>query len=154
MSEDESPSRDEKVASWRFLRQIEVNQTLTALYLITEASRWQHAKGEDDFMRESIGWSKAYILLGFSAADIHECSGPRSFHPHSLDKNDGQAAVGRYLIYPSSKGTLPMLSLDNIMLTWKPKGCSPILENIIITLRRYKRIRREQGRAPSRNGHQ
>lgn len=55
MSEDGSPSRDEKIASWRFLRQIEVNQTLTALYLIIEASRWQHSKGEDGFMRESIG---------------------------------------------------------------------------------------------------
>lgn len=73
MSEDDSPSRDEKVASWRFL-QIEVNQTLTALYLIIEASRWQHSKGEDGFMRESIGWFKSSMHSRFLVADIHECS--------------------------------------------------------------------------------
>ena len=55
MSEDDSPSRDEKIASWRFLRQIEVNQTLTALYLIIEASRWQRSKGEDEVMRNFVG---------------------------------------------------------------------------------------------------
>lgn len=55
MSEDISPSQDEKLASWRFLKQIEVNQTLTALYLIVETSRWQCAKGEDGSMREAVG---------------------------------------------------------------------------------------------------
>ena len=55
LSEDVSPSRDEKLASWRFLRQIEVNQTLTTLYFIIEASRWQHSKGEDRSMREAVG---------------------------------------------------------------------------------------------------
>lgn len=154
MSEDGSPSRDEKIASWRFLRQIEVNQTLTALYLIIEASRWQHSKGEDGFMRESIGWFKSTMHSHFLAADIHECSWPWSFYPDGLDKNDGQAAVGRYLIYPASKGTLPTLNFDNIVLTSKPKGCSPVLENITTTLWRYDRIRREQGRSTSRNGHQ
>ena len=55
MSEDNSSSQDEKLASWRFLRQIEVNQTLTVLYLIIEASRWQRSKGEDGSMREAVG---------------------------------------------------------------------------------------------------
>lgn len=54
MSEDGSPSQDEKLASWRFLRQIEVNQTLTALYLIIETGRWQRSKGNDGSMREAV----------------------------------------------------------------------------------------------------
>ena len=59
MSEDGSPSQDEKIASSRFLRQIEVNQTLTVLYLIIEAGRWQHSKGEDGSMQEAIGWFRS-----------------------------------------------------------------------------------------------
>ena len=55
MLEDGSLSQDEKIASWRFLKQIEVNQTLTALYLIVEASRWQRSKGEHGSMREAVG---------------------------------------------------------------------------------------------------
>ena len=55
MSEDDSPSQEEKLASWRFLKQIEVNQTLTALYLIVEASRWQWSKGEHGPMQEAVG---------------------------------------------------------------------------------------------------
>ncbi|KAL9064010.1 MAG: hypothetical protein Q9161_009143 [Pseudevernia consocians] len=54
ISEDGSPSQDHRLASWRFLKQIEVNQTLTALYLIIEASRWQCSKGEDGPMREAV----------------------------------------------------------------------------------------------------
>ena len=71
MSEDDSPSRDEKIASWRFLRQIEVNQTLTALYLIVEASRWQRSKGEDEVMRDSVGLFNSVLLSHFLAADLH-----------------------------------------------------------------------------------
>ena len=71
MSEDDSPSRDEKIASWRFLRQIEVNQTLTALYLIIEASRWQRSKGENEVMRNFVGWFRSAMLSHFSAADLH-----------------------------------------------------------------------------------
>ena len=74
MSEDGSPSQDEKVASWRFLRQIEVNQTLTALYLIIEAGRWQRSKGEEGPMREAIGLFRSIICTRFSAADNHDCS--------------------------------------------------------------------------------
>ena len=54
-SADVSSSQDEKISSSRFLKQIEVNQTLTALYLLVEASRWQHSKQEDAFMREAFG---------------------------------------------------------------------------------------------------
>ena len=71
MSEDDSPSRDEKIASWRFLRQIEVNQTLTALYLIIESSRWQRSEGEDKVMRDSVGSFNSAMLSDFSAADLH-----------------------------------------------------------------------------------
>ena len=71
VSEDDSASRDEKIASWRFLRQIEVNQTLTALYLIIEASRWQRSKGEDEVMRDSVGLFKSAMLSHFSAANLH-----------------------------------------------------------------------------------
>lgn len=71
MSGDDSPSRDEKIASWRFLRQIEVNQTLTALYLIIEASRWQRSKGDDEVMRDTVGLFNSAILSHFSAADLH-----------------------------------------------------------------------------------
>ena len=72
MSEDDSPSRDEKIASWRFLRQIEVNQTLTALYLIIEASRWQRSKGQDEKMRDSVGLFKSAMKLSHSSgAELH-----------------------------------------------------------------------------------
>ena len=71
MSEDDSPSRDEKIASWRILRQIEVNQTLTALYLIIESSRWQRSEGEDKVMRDSVGLFKSTMLSDFSAADFN-----------------------------------------------------------------------------------
>ncbi|CAD6591782.1 MAG: Factor arrest protein 11 [Alectoria sarmentosa] len=62
MSDDGPPSQDDKIASWRFLRQIEVNQTLTALYLIIEASRWQRSKGEDGSMQEAIAGIGSCIL--------------------------------------------------------------------------------------------
>ena len=77
--EDGSPSQDEKVASWRFLRQIEVNQTLTALYLIVEAGRWQHVKGEDESMREAVGqfksivYSRSQQLTSMVTASLDPC---------------------------------------------------------------------------------
>ena len=74
VSEDGSPSQDEKIASWRFLRQIEVNQTLTALYLIIEAGRWQHSKGEDGSLREAVGLFRSTMCLRGSAANIQICS--------------------------------------------------------------------------------
>ena len=74
LPEDGSPSQDEKLASWRFLRQIEVNQTLTVLYLIVEASRWQHSKGEDGIMREAVGLSRSTTSPPASAADTHTYS--------------------------------------------------------------------------------
>lgn len=52
---DGSGSQDEKIASLRFLKQIEVNQTLTSLYLIVEASRWQRAKQQGLEMQRNIG---------------------------------------------------------------------------------------------------
>ena len=73
LSEDRSPSRDEKIASWRFARQIEVNQTLTILYLIVEASRWQHLKGEDGLMREAVGMFRSAICSRFSIAKYNLC---------------------------------------------------------------------------------
>ncbi len=50
-------SQDQKVTSARFLKQIEVNQTLTALYLIVEGSRWQCAKGRGAMTLQTIGES-------------------------------------------------------------------------------------------------
>ena len=88
MSEDVSPSQDDKLPSWRFLRQIEVNQTLTALYLIIEAGRWQRLKGEDGSMWETVGLLRSKICSRFSGADIHYRSWPWSLHPDSLDKDD------------------------------------------------------------------
>ena len=41
MPADGTSSQDEKFSSSRYLKQIEVNQTLTALYLIVESTRWQ-----------------------------------------------------------------------------------------------------------------
>lgn len=73
MSEDSSSSQDEKLASWRFLRQIEVNQTLTVLYLIIEASRWQCSKGEDGSMQEAVGSFRSTLRSRFSA-NLHEIS--------------------------------------------------------------------------------
>lgn len=74
MSEDGSPSQDEKLASWRFLRQIEVNQTLTALYLIIETGRWQRSKGNDGSMREAVGPFRSTLCSRLSAADAHDYS--------------------------------------------------------------------------------
>lgn len=74
MSEDGSLPQDEKLASWRFLRQIEVNQTLTVLYLIIEAGRWQCSKGEDESMREAVGSFRSTFCSRCSAADAHDCS--------------------------------------------------------------------------------
>lgn len=67
--EDGSPSQDERLASWRFLRQIEVNQTLTALYLVIEVSRWQRSKGEDGSMQEAVGVFSSTMWSRVSAAD-------------------------------------------------------------------------------------
>lgn len=50
-----SAESDENTAVLRFLNQIEVNQTLTALYLLVEVSRWQLSKQDDISMRETIG---------------------------------------------------------------------------------------------------
>lgn len=74
MPEDGSSSQDEKLASWRCLKQIEVNQTLTALYLIVEASRWQSSKGKDGFMVEAVGSFRSTMYSRLSAADSHNCS--------------------------------------------------------------------------------
>lgn len=74
ISEDGSPSQDQRLASWRFLKQIEVNQTLTALYLIIEASRWQRSKGEDGSMREAVGSFQSILCSRLSATDLDDCS--------------------------------------------------------------------------------
>ena len=53
-------SQDDKVASLRILKLIEVNQTLTALYLLVEASRWQNSKPEVLERQEEFG---TYVFI-------------------------------------------------------------------------------------------
>ena len=74
ISEDDSPSHEERLASWRFLKQIEVNQTLTALYFIIEASRWQRSKGEDGPMREAVGSFQSILYSHLLATDPDDSS--------------------------------------------------------------------------------
>ena len=66
LREDGPPSQEEMSAGWRFLmRQIEVNQTLTVLYLIVEAGRWQHLKGDDGPVQQAIGKSRSTNIFMF-----------------------------------------------------------------------------------------
>ena len=51
---DPSPTTDDKMASMRFLKKIEINQALTALYCVVEIGRWQIAATKDSSIRQAM----------------------------------------------------------------------------------------------------
>lgn len=46
--------KDEEMASMRFLKQIEINQVLTALYCVVEVGRWQISESKETSIRQAI----------------------------------------------------------------------------------------------------
>ncbi len=55
---DSPPMKDEEIASIRFLKQIETNQALTALYCMVEIGRWQTNEYKEVSIRQAIGMTK------------------------------------------------------------------------------------------------
>ena len=103
MPADGSSSEEEKIASSRFLKQIEVNQTLTALYVLVEASRWQCSKYEDMKMEEAFCMkiSGQHVLL---ITDVLASSWPQAQLTASLDSDDCKAALGGNFIHSPAEG--------------------------------------------------
>ena len=62
-----SPMKDDEIASIRFLKQIEINQALTALYCMVEVGRWQIAMSKNPSIRHAISMtahpSLAIVLM-------------------------------------------------------------------------------------------
>ena len=54
MLNDTSVMKDEEVASMRFLKQVEINQTLTVFYCIIEVGRWQITEKNEPSIRQAI----------------------------------------------------------------------------------------------------
>jgi len=65
-----SEAQDEQLSHARFLKQIEVNQTLTALYLLVEVGRWKRSKGEDMTIRATIGLWGFHLSISMSLTNI------------------------------------------------------------------------------------
>lgn len=152
MLEDGPSSQDEKLASWRFLRQIEVNQTLTALYLIIEASRWQRSKGEDGSMRKALGSFNQFCVRTSQLTHTKLAShGPCILTV--LTKIIAKLRWEETSYIPLPRVCCQHPEVEGNMLTWKLKDCSPLLENDASTFWQYERNRREQSRAASRYGH-
>ena len=51
---DPLPMKGEEVASRRFLKHIEMNQALTALYCIVEVGRWQIVENKESSIRRAF----------------------------------------------------------------------------------------------------
>lgn len=58
MLNDTSLMKDEEIASMRFLKQIEINQALTALYCIIEVGRWQITEKKELSIRQAISMTR------------------------------------------------------------------------------------------------
>lgn len=54
--------KDEEMASMKFLKQIETNQVLTALYCIVEVGRWQISESKETSIRQAISMTMDPLL--------------------------------------------------------------------------------------------
>lgn len=87
----EESMKDDEVAMMRFNEQLEINQTLTALYLLIEVGRWQCTQDEPHSILRSIG--KPPRGRYQSGADSL-CSCSATQPPDLLDKYDCEASLG------------------------------------------------------------
>ena len=108
--------KDDEIASIRFLKQIEINQALTALYCIVEVGRSQIAASKDSSIRQAISMS-----IDPSSATLLMCEfGSR--HKARLfgifDSDNFEVEMGRHLSAACFKGKRGIDSkVENILLT-------------------------------------
>jgi hypothetical protein len=58
--------KDEEMASMKFLKQIETNQVLTALYCVVEVGRWQISESKETSIRQAISMTMDPLLSHIS----------------------------------------------------------------------------------------